>query len=79
MALNDTPQDLGDAVRQLRKRIDALERPSSVHLGQWHIHQSQYGDLVADNINTGIRYTLAAHDQSKKTGPVGIDDERWNQ
>lgn len=77
MALNDTPGDLGKALASIQRRLAALERPSSVVIGQWSIHQSQYGDLVADNINTGDRYILADYDKSKKTGPVGINDPMW--
>lgn len=79
MALNDSPQDIGRAMEQLRRRIERLERPTSIALGQWVVSQSQYGDLVADNINTGERFTLAAYDKSKKTGPIIGHDERWNQ
>lgn len=68
--LNTTPGNSGDAMLELRRRIEALERPKSVMIGQWIIHQSQYGDLVADNMNTGERSVIAAYDKSKKTGPL---------
>lgn len=77
MSLNSSPDDLGRALAQLRKRIEKLERPTSIAIGQWVVSQSQYGDLVADNLNNGERYVLAAYDRSKKVGPVGIDDPLW--
>lgn len=75
--LNETPSSRDDAILRLQRDVEALKRPRAVQIGNWHIHQSQYGDLVADNVSTGLRYILAAHDTSKRTGPVGIDDPTW--
>lgn len=77
--LNDTPRDRDDAILRLQREVEALKRPRSIQIGNWHLHQSQYGDLVADNVSTGLRYILAAHDLSKKTGPVGINDPTWRE
>lgn len=77
MALNSTPEDMGALLQQLRARIERLERPTSVVIGNWVVSQSQYGDLVADNINTGMRATLAEYDKSKTTGQAPINDPSW--
>lgn len=77
--MNYGSRDIGDVVLELRAEIERLKRPSSIIIGQWSVHESQYGDLVADNLNTGVRRVVAMNDESLKTGPVKPGDRNWNR
>lgn len=61
MSLHGSPHNDQQLIRDLDRRIRALENPRSIKLGMWMVSVSPVtGDLVADHIPSGRREQLAA-------------------
>lgn len=50
-------------IAELERRVRRLERA----LGPWQLSVGRYGDLVADNLDTGVR-TVVARRESEPQG-----------
>lgn len=66
MSIQKRPGSDAAWARQVEKRLANLERPSSIVMGEWVVHVSQYGDLVADNMTSGKRSVVGLYDESDK-------------
>lgn len=61
-----SPRDDREYVQSLEKRISRLER----RLLPWQLNVGAFGDLVADNLETGRRVTVA----QAKTWPQNTEE-----
>lgn len=64
--MSKRPGSAAEWAREVEKRLARLERPNSIVMGEWVVHVSAYGDLVADNLTTGQRDVVGRFDKSKR-------------
>lgn len=59
-----TPKDDADAFAALTRRVRKLE----TQYLPWQISVGRFGDLVATNLDTGVRVTIAARSTEPQSG-----------